>query len=90
VTAGTNIADKRFNLRSSASAALGRGGILATLSVEKDFPRMSNLVRVVMVASLVVLLQGCTAASNLVDNNCSGTGWMHPGEDYCSAYVKGG
>jgi len=60
------------------------------LSVEKGFPRMSNLVRVITVAGLVLLLQGCTAASNLADNNCSGNGWVHPGEEYCSAYVKGG
>jgi len=51
---------------------------------------MSNLVRVITVAGLVLLLQGCTAASNLADNNCSGNGWVHPGEEYCSAYVKGG
>ena len=42
---------------------------------------MSNLVRVMMVAGLVLLLQGCTAAGSVFDNNCSGNGWIEPGDD---------
>ena len=50
---------------------------------------MWNLARVLAVFGLVALLQGCTAASNLFDNNCSGNGWIDPGKDYCSHYVTG-
>ena len=50
---------------------------------------MLKLARVFAAVALFALLQGCTAAGTVFDNNCSGNGWIYPGDDYCAAYVKG-
>lgn len=49
---------------------------------------MLNFARFFAVIAMVMLLQGCTAAANFFDNNCSGTG-IDPGEDYCADYTDG-
>jgi hypothetical protein len=49
---------------------------------------MLNLTRLAVVFGLIILLGGCTAAANLFDNNCSGTG-MYPGDGYCADYTDG-
>mgnify|MGYP001034847380 CR=1 FL=1 len=50
---------------------------------------MATLTRFAVALSLAVLLQACTAASGIFDNNCSGNGWVKPSGDYCSAYTTG-
>jgi len=49
---------------------------------------MFNLTRIAAVLAFVMLLQGCTAAANFFDNNCSGTG-IDPGDKYCADYTDG-
>ena len=55
---------------------------------EKDTITL-NLTRIAVVFGTVLLLQGCTAAGTVFDNNCSGNGWIYPGDDYCADYVDG-
>ncbi|GIK98491.1 MAG: hypothetical protein BroJett029_27000 [Alphaproteobacteria bacterium] len=50
---------------------------------------MRTLTRLVVVLGLTALLQACTAASGIFDNNCSGNGWVDPGSDYCADYTSG-
>jgi hypothetical protein len=50
---------------------------------------MFNLTRIAVMLGFVMLLQGCTAASSLFDNNCSGDGWIEPDADYCADYTSG-
>jgi len=50
---------------------------------------MSNLARFIALFGLLATLGGCTAAGSLFDNNCSGNGWIEPGDDYCADYVDG-
>ena len=50
---------------------------------------MLNLTRIAFVFGFVLLLQGCTAAGSVFDNNCSGNGWIEPSADYCANYTDG-
>jgi hypothetical protein len=50
---------------------------------------MLNLTRVAIVFGSLLLLAGCTAAGSVFDNNCSGNGWIYPGDKYCADYVDG-
>ncbi len=50
---------------------------------------MLKLTRVLMVLGFATLLQACTAASGLFDNNCSDDGMIDPGASYCSSYTHG-
>jgi hypothetical protein len=50
---------------------------------------MSNLARILTVFGLLAVLGGCTAAASVFDNNCSGNGWIYPGDDFCADYVDG-
>ena len=49
---------------------------------------MSNLARILTVFGLLAVLGGCTAAASVFDNNCSGNGWISPGDDFCAVYHK--
>lgn len=66
----------------------GREAMVAIRGLER-FYNMFNLTRIAVVLGCIMLLQGCTAASSLFDNNCSGNSWMEPGEDYCADYTSG-
>lgn len=50
---------------------------------------MLNLTQFAVILGTVLLLQGCTAAGPVFDNNCSGNGWIYPGDKYCADYVDG-
>ena len=50
---------------------------------------MVTLTRLVVALSLAALLQACTAASGIFDNNRSGNGWVKPSPDYCADYTTG-
>lgn len=50
---------------------------------------MLNLKRVAFVLGTILLLGGCTAAGSVFDNNCSGNGWIYPGDNFCADYVDG-
>ena len=52
-------------------------------------PIMLNLTRVAFVFGTILLLGGCTAAGTVFDNNCSGNGWIYPGDKFCADYVDG-
>ena len=50
---------------------------------------MLKLTRLVIVLGVAALLQACTAAGTMFDNNCSGNGMIDPGSDYCAGYTDG-
>jgi hypothetical protein len=50
---------------------------------------MLNLKQIAVVLGAVLLLGGCTAAGSVFDNNCSGNGWLYPGDEFCADYVDG-
>ena len=50
---------------------------------------MLKLTRLVIVLGVAALLQACTAAGTMFDNNCSGNGMIDPGSGYCDSYTSG-
>ena len=51
---------------------------------------MLKLARVLVALGFAALLQACTAAGGLFDNNCSGDGSIEPGSSYCDSYTHSG
>lgn len=50
---------------------------------------MTVVARVLIVLAAAAFLQACTAAGQIFDNNCSGNGFIHPGDAYCDSYTAG-
>lgn len=66
---------------------LQRQNLQDTSNIEE--PIMLNLTRIAFVFGSLMLLAGCTAAGSVFDNNCSGNGWIYPGDKFCADYVDG-
>ncbi len=45
--------------------------------------------RLLILLAATAMLQACTAAGHLFDNNCSGNGMIDPGSGYCDSYTAG-
>jgi hypothetical protein len=51
---------------------------------------MTVVARLLIFLAAAALLQACTAAGHVFDNNCSGNGFIDPGTAYCDSYTEGG
>lgn len=51
---------------------------------------MRVVARLLIVLATAAILQGCTAAGQIFDNNCSGNGFIDPGPAYCDSYTQAG